>query len=87
MILSHTPSYSCKSNKKRKEKKRNINNNLAVLPSHDTTTLIKMYMIAPKKGTPKLSGFLMNNHYSLACTTHNGAQHRVYTKKDIQNNI
>ena len=27
-------------------------------------------MIAPKKGTPKLSGFLMNNHHSLACTTH-----------------
>jgi len=47
----------------------------------NTTTLIKMYAIAPKKGTPKLSGFLKNNHQSPACTTHNGAQHRVYTKK------
>ena len=35
MILSCAPSYSCKSNKKRKEKKRNIDNDLAVLPSHD----------------------------------------------------
>ena len=37
MILSHAPSCSCKSNKKRKEKKRKIkiNNDLAVLPSHD----------------------------------------------------
>jgi len=48
-----------------------------------TTALIKMYMIAPKKGTPKLSGFgfLKNNHQSPACTTHNGVQHGVYTKK------
>ena len=30
MILSHAPLCSCKS-----EKKRNINNDLAVLPSHD----------------------------------------------------
>jgi len=35
MILSCTPSCSCKSNKKRKEKKRNIDNDLAVLPSYD----------------------------------------------------
>jgi len=37
MILFCTPSCSCKSNKKRKEKKRKrkINNDLAVLPSHD----------------------------------------------------
>jgi len=35
MILSRAPSCSCKSNKKRKEKKRNIDNDLAVLPSHD----------------------------------------------------
>jgi len=33
VILSHTPSCSCKSNKKRKE--RNINNDLAVLLSHN----------------------------------------------------
>ena len=52
-----------------------------------TITLIKMYMIAPKKGTPKLSGFLKNNHQSLACTTHNEVQHGVYTKKDVQNNV
>jgi len=37
VILSHTPSCSCKSNKKIKEKKRNINNDLAILPSHDNT--------------------------------------------------
>jgi len=37
IILSCTLSYNCKSNKKRKEKKRKrkINNDLAVLPSHD----------------------------------------------------
>jgi len=46
-----------------------------------------MYIIAPKKGTPKLSGFLMNNHHSSVCTTHNRAQHRVYTEKDVQNNV
>ena len=40
VILSRTPSYSCKSNKKRKEKKRNIDNDLAILPSHDTTPLL-----------------------------------------------
>jgi len=34
---SHAPSCSCKSNKKRKEKKRNINNDLANLPSHNTS--------------------------------------------------
>jgi len=46
-----------------------------------------MYTIAPKKGTPKLSGFLKNNHQSPMCTTHNGVQHGVYIKKDVQNNI
>jgi len=40
VILSHAPSCSCKSNKKRKEKKRNINNDLAILPSHDNTSVI-----------------------------------------------
>jgi len=35
VILSHALSCSYKSNKKRKEKKRNINNDLAILPSHD----------------------------------------------------
>jgi len=35
VILSCAPSCSYKSNKKRKEKKRNIDNDLAVLPSHD----------------------------------------------------
>jgi len=44
-------------------------------------------MIAPKKGTPKLSGFLMNNHHSPVYTTHNGAQHGVYTEKNVQNNV
>jgi len=44
-----------------------------------------MYMIAPKKGTPTLSGFLINNCHSSACTTHNKAQHEVYTKKNIVN--
>jgi len=34
MILSHTLSCSCKSNKK-----RNIDNNLAILPSHNTALL------------------------------------------------
>jgi len=33
MILSHTP--SCVVSPKEKEKKRNINNDLAILPSHD----------------------------------------------------
>jgi len=42
-------------------------------------------MIAPKKGTPTLSGFLMNNYYSPVCTTHNGAQHGVYTEKNVAN--
>ena len=36
MILSHTPPCSCKSKEKEKEKKRNIINDLAILPSHDT---------------------------------------------------
>jgi len=35
MTLSHTPSYIV--SPKEKEKKRNINNNLAILPSHDST--------------------------------------------------
>jgi len=34
MILSHTS--SCVVSPKEKEKKRNINNDLVVLPSHDT---------------------------------------------------
>jgi len=25
----------------------------------------------------------MNNHHSLVCTTHNGAQHRVYNRRGI----
>ena len=48
-----------------------------------TATLEKGILIAPKKGTPTPSGFLMNNHHSLACTTHNGAQHRVYNRRGI----
>ena len=48
-----------------------------------TATLKKRYTIALKKGTPTLSSFLMNNRYSLACTTHNGAQHRVYNRRGI----
>ena len=48
-----------------------------------TATLRKRYTIAPKKGTPTLSGFLINNRHSLACTTHNGAQHRVYNRRGI----
>jgi len=35
VTLSHTP-FCSKSKIKEKEKKRNINNNLAILPSHDT---------------------------------------------------
>jgi len=35
MILSHAPPCSCKSKRNEKEKERNINNDLAVLPSHD----------------------------------------------------
>ena len=50
-----------------------------------TTALIKRYMIAPKKGTPTLSSFLLNNCHSPVCTTHNRVQHGVYTKKDITN--
>ena len=34
VILSHAPSYSCKK-RKEKKRKRNINNDLAILPSHD----------------------------------------------------
>ena len=50
-----------------------------------TTALIKMYTIAPKKETPKLSGLLRSNHRSPACTRHNGRQHRAYTKKEVAN--
>ena len=38
MTLSHT--LSCVVSPKEKEKKRNINNDLAILPSHDTTPLL-----------------------------------------------
>jgi len=37
-----------------------------------TTALIKLYMIVPKEGTPKLSGLLRSNHRSPVCTHHNG---------------
>jgi len=36
VILSHAPPCSCKSKKKEKEKKRKINNDLDILPSHNT---------------------------------------------------
>jgi len=36
MTLSHTPSCVVSPEEKEKEKKRNINNNLAVLLSHNT---------------------------------------------------
>jgi len=42
-------------------------------------------MIASKKRTSKLSGFLKNDYQSPTCTTHNGAQHRVYTEKNVVN--
>jgi len=57
MILFCTPSSSCKSNKKRKEKKRNINNNLAVLPSHDIIAeenINKIYFIYKNPTTKSL---------------------------------
>jgi len=48
MILSRTPSCSCKSNeKKKKEKKKNINNDLGVLPSHDSCE-IQVIAIIPQ---------------------------------------
>jgi len=36
MTLSYTPSYVVSPKEKDKEKKRNINNDLAILPSYDT---------------------------------------------------
>jgi len=53
VILSHAPPYSCKSNlkEKEKEKKRNINNDLAILPSHDNQALIHI-------PTPNLMGVI-----------------------------
>jgi len=49
MILSRTPSLCSKSRKekKRKEKKEKekINNDLAVLPSHDTTPLLSFLVL------------------------------------------
>jgi len=38
-------------------------------------------MIAPKKGTPTLSGLLKVTATPLRVPTHNGAQHEVYTTK------
>jgi len=40
MTLSHTPSYVVSPREKEKEKKRNINNDLAILPSHDKLGLL-----------------------------------------------
>jgi len=40
VILSHIPFYVERPKKKKKKSKVNINNNLAVLPSHDTTPLL-----------------------------------------------
>jgi len=40
VTLSHTP-FCIISPRKRKEKKRNINNNLAVLPSHDNMLFVR----------------------------------------------
>jgi len=39
VTLSHTPSYVVSPKEKEKEKKGNINNDLAILPSHDTMAL------------------------------------------------
>jgi len=52
-----------------------------------TTALIIQYVIASQKRTPKLSGFLKNNCQSPVYTTHNEAQHRVYTEKRVTNNV
>jgi len=41
MTLSHTP--SCVESQKEKEKKRNINNDLAILPSHNSTKLSNFF--------------------------------------------
>jgi len=43
VTLSHTPSYIVSPREKEKEKKRNINNDLAILPSHDKLGLLQDY--------------------------------------------
>jgi len=54
VILFHAPSCSCKSNKKRKEKKGNINNDLAILPSHDIFKVQKVVAFFEAVGKRRL---------------------------------
>ena len=49
MILSHAPSL-CSKSRKEKTKKRNINNDLAIFPSHDTEFVRAYYWIVDAIG-------------------------------------
>jgi len=63
-----------------------IENNLAVLPSHDTYCPTDYYpnnmvILSPQQGGSYSRQPSKSNCYFSVCTTHNGVQHKVYTEK------